>query len=88
MRKYYTRPCNFHYGNYAVKLVKSRKALPLAGNKNICFDWLEILERKKGGIVKSEIYSISDINGLKKEKLSIIRDDLKKITSIKKMHDL
>jgi dihydropteroate synthase len=84
MRKYYTRPCNFHYGNYAVKLVKSRKALPLAGNKNICFDWLEILERKKGGIVKSEIYSISDINGLKKEKLSIIRDDLKKITSIKK----
>ena len=84
MRKYYTRPCNFHYGNYAKKLIKSRKALPLAGNKNICFDRLEIFERKKGGVVNSNIYSISDINKFKKEKLSIIRKDLKKVTSIRK----
>ena len=27
MRKYYTRPCNFFYGNYAKKLIKTRKAL-------------------------------------------------------------
>ena len=29
MRKYYTRPCNFYYGNYAKKLITSKKALPL-----------------------------------------------------------
>ena len=38
MRKYYTRPCNFYYGNYAKKLVKKNKALTLAGNPNISFD--------------------------------------------------
>ena len=26
MRKYYTRPCNFYYGDYANYLVKKRKA--------------------------------------------------------------
>ena len=38
MRKYYTRPCNFYYGDYAKKLVKRKKAFPLAGNSNIAFD--------------------------------------------------
>ena len=38
MRKYYTRPCNFYYGNYSKKLVKLKKTLPLAGNNNISFD--------------------------------------------------
>ena len=47
MRKYYTRPCNFYYGNYAKKLVKNNKALTLAGNTNIAFDRLEIIQRKK-----------------------------------------
>ena len=47
MRKYYTRPCNFYYGNYAKRLIKSKKALPLAGNFNIAFDHLEIISRKK-----------------------------------------
>ena len=48
MRKYYTRPCNFHYGNYAKDLVKNKKALPLAGNSHIVFDQIEIFKRKKG----------------------------------------
>ena len=47
MRKYYTRPCNFFYGDNAKNLIKKKKALPLAGNFNIAFDTLEILERKK-----------------------------------------
>ena len=46
MTKYYTRPCNFYYGNYAKRLIKEKKALPLAGNKNIAFDQLEIFKRK------------------------------------------
>ncbi|HIC41569.1 MAG TPA: dihydropteroate synthase, partial [Pelagibacterales bacterium] len=37
MRKYYTRPCNFYYGNYARNLVRKKKAFLLAGNPNIAF---------------------------------------------------
>ena len=61
MRKYYTRPCNFYYGNYAKKLISEKKALPLAGNSNIAFDQLEIFQRKKRGIVKSKYYPITKI---------------------------
>ena len=81
MRKYYTRPCNFYYGNYARKLIEKKKALSLAGNLNIAFDQLEIFQRKKKGIVKNELYPIDEIKTLDKEKVFIIKNDLKKITS-------
>ncbi len=84
MRKYYTRPCNFYYGNYAKNLVRNKKALPLSGNSNIAFDQLEIFKRKSKGVVKSELYPISKIKALDKEKMSIIKTDLKKITSKRK----
>ncbi len=45
MKKYYTRACNFYYGNKARDLIKVKKALPLNGNKNISFDHIEILSR-------------------------------------------
>ena len=61
MRKYYTRPCNFYYGNYARKLVEKKKALSLAGNLHIAFDQVEIFQRKKKGIVQSNIYLITSI---------------------------
>jgi len=84
MRKYYTRPCNFYYGNYARTLVKGKKALFLAGNTNIAFDQLEIFQRRKKGIVKSNTYSINEIKSLKKEMRSTIDIDLKKIISKRK----
>ena len=84
MRKYYTRPCNFYYGNYAKHLVKTKKALPLAGNKHISFDQLEIFERKKRGIVKSNFYSIFDIKKLNKKKREKINSDIKSIVSKRK----
>jgi len=84
MRKYYTRPCNFYYGNYAKKLVKKKKALPLAGNLNIAFDQLEIFHRKKRKIVKNIICPINEIENLNKEIKFIIKTDLKKITSKRK----
>ena len=84
MRKYYTRPCNFYYGNYAKHLVKIKKALPLAGNNNISFDQLEIFERKKGKNTKSYLYSINEIKKLNKEIKDIVKIDLKKITSKRK----
>ena len=79
MRKYYTRPCNFHYGKSAKILVKSKKALILAGNPNIAFDKIEVFQRIKKGVIKSNIYSISKIKNLKKEIKSTIETDLKKI---------
>jgi len=84
MRKYYTRPCNFYYGNYSKSLVKNKKTLPLAGNSNISFDKLEIFQRKKGSNTKSYIYSIKDIKKLKSEIKDTVKSDLKKITSKRK----
>ena len=84
MRKYYTRPCNFYYGNYARKLIKNKKALSLAGNPKIAFDQLEIFERKKKRIIKSSLHSINGIKTLSKEAKIIIESDLKKITSKRK----
>ena len=83
MRRYYTRPCNFYYGNYAKKLIKKKKAFPVAGNLNIAFDQVEIFQRKKKGIVSSKIYPITKIKYLGNE-LPTIRKDLFKITSKRK----
>ena len=84
MRECYTRPCNFYYGNYARRLIAKKKGLPLAGNPNIAFDQLEIFQRKKRKIIKSNSCSIFEINSLSKEKKTVIKADLKKITSKRK----
>ena len=84
MRKYYTRPCNFYYGSQANNLVKLKKALPLAGNKNISFNQLEVFQRTKGGRVKSHFFSINEIKKLKKEIKNAIKADLKNITRKRK----
>ena len=82
MRKYYTRPCNFYYGNYAKKLIKNKKASSLAGNPSIAFDKVEIFQRKKKHRVSSNYYSINEINTLNKEFPS---DDLQ-LTRVKLSH--
>ncbi len=46
MEKYYTRTCNFYYGNESLKKVKNKSALPLNNNKLISFDTIEIITRK------------------------------------------
>jgi len=84
MRKYYTRPCNFYYGNYAKKLISKKKAFPLARNKNKTFNKLEIFQRKRKKTVKSKFYPINKINKLDKKKLIVIKNDLKNIISIRK----
>jgi len=84
MRKYYTRPCNFYYGNYAKKLIKKKKALALAGNLNIAFDHLEIFYRKKRGFVQSKTCPVTEIKDLDKGTLSSVKTDLKKIVSKRK----
>ena len=84
MRKYYTRACNFYYGNYAKNLIKKRKALPLAGNFNIAFDQIEVFERKERRKVNNYIYPISGIKKLPKKIKAIIEFDLKNVTSKRK----
>ena len=65
MIKYYTRACNFFYGNQAKKLIKNKIALPLCGNNNIAFTSLEIFTRRKK-VIKSKYINIRDIKLLNK----------------------
>ena len=46
MIKYYTRVCNFYYGDISKKKVSKKISLPLNGNKLISFDTIEIISRK------------------------------------------
>ena len=84
MRKYYTRPCNFYYGNYAKKLIDEKKALSLTGYSNIAFDQVEIISREKKGVIDSKFYSIKKISEIDRKILITIEKDLKNITSKRK----
>ncbi len=79
MLRYYTRACNFYYGNKSKFLVNKKKTLPLSGNHSISFDYIEIISRNS----KKKI-SIKKLNNLPKKLKKQINLDLKKITSKKK----
>ena len=76
MRKYYTRACNFYYGEIAKSLISDKKALSLNSRKNIAFDQVEIFQRMKNNNIESKIYSITEIKNLNKE----IKEDIRNIT--------
>ena len=80
MIKYYTRACNFYYGNLSIKLVKSKKTLPVGGSKNISSDQIEIFSRQKKKI-QTKIINIKEIKNLSKEVRKKIISDIKQITS-------
>ena len=79
MHRYYTRVCNFYYGNKSKFLVNKKKTLPLSGNKEISFDHIEIISRNS----KKKIL-IKKLNSLPRLLKKQIILDLKKITSKKK----
>ena len=83
MRKYYTRACNFYHGRTAEKLIRSKKALPLNGKKNLAFDNIEIFIRDKNN-VNSKLIHFRDIKKLRNSLKKTINKDLKKITSKRK----
>ena len=83
MQKYYTRACNFYYGNNAKFLIKKKLALPLCGSNYVAFDKVEIISRKKN-VVKSKIISLKTVNNLNKNLKIKIKSDIKKITSKRK----
>ena len=80
MRKYYTRPCNFFYGNYAKKLIKGKKAKSLTGREDLAFDKIEIFEKTKHNTTKSRIFNIRDIKRFPPDLLKIVTQDLQNIT--------
>ena len=76
MHRYYTRACNFFYGNNSKRLLKLKKTLPLNNRKDISFDHIEIISRKS---VKK--IPIGNINKLPKY---LKKNVLKDISKIKK----
>ena len=79
MKKYYTRVCNFYYGDLSKSLVRLNKALPLNGNNQISFDHIEILSRNS----KKKIH-IHDIKKLSRYLKKKINKDLYLISKKKK----
>ena len=79
MSRYYTRVCNFYYGNHSKKLVNKKKTIPFNKIKEISFDQIEILTRKS----KKKIF-INQIKTLPKALKTKINFDLNKIKSRKK----
>ena len=67
MRKCYTRPCNFYYGNYAKKLIGEKKALSLTGRSNMAFDQVEVFHRKKNKLQKANFTQLKKSNNLIKK---------------------
>ena len=79
MIRYYTRACNFYYGKESKILVKKKKTLPLNGNKEISFNYIEIISRNS----KKKI-SIKNLNRLSKLLKKQVIADLNIITLRKK----
>ena len=79
MQRYYTRACNFYYGNQSKILVNKKRAIPLHQIKEISFDHIEIITRKS----KKKI-SINQIKYLPNDLKKKIYLDIKKIKSKKK----
>ena len=79
MKRYYTRVCNFYYGNESKLLLSKKKTLSLNGSIEISFDHIEIISRQS----KKKI-SIQKINSLPKLLKKQVILDLKNITSKKK----
>jgi dihydropteroate synthase len=79
MPRYYTRACNFYYGNLSKKLVKQKKSIPLNGSNLISFDSIELITRKSKK--KISINKISSLPRLIKKK---VLSDLQNINKKKK----
>ena len=83
MLKYYTRACNFYYGDHSTLMVNKRLSLPLNGNHKISFDTIELITRKK----KKKIH-ISKLNLLSKVLKKKVQFDIKNITKKKNFSKL
>ena len=78
MSRYYTRACNFYFGNVSKEKVKKRLSIPIHGSNLISFDTIEVFSRKS--IKKFNIKKIKKLNNRLKQKILI---DLKQISKKK-----
>ena len=83
MNKYYTRACNFYFGQISIEKVKKRLSIPLHGNKLISFDMIEILSRRKSK--KITIKKVHELRSSVKKKILL---DLKQISKKKNFKGL
>ena len=83
MDKYYTKPCNFYFGNHSKKKVQNKQSLPLGGDKLISFDTIEIISRKN-----KKFIHIKKINTLKKNLRKKIKSDISNIIKKKNFKGL
>ena len=83
MLKYYTRPCNFYFGNISKEKIKHKLSIPLNGNNLISFDTIEVISRKN-----SKTINIKDIKRLRKKIKNQILSDINKISRKKKIKKL
>jgi len=83
MPKYYTRACNFYYGQISKQKVKNKLSIPLHGENTISFDMIEIITRNK---IKK--INIKKVKNLKEEIKKKIIFDLYKISKKKKFKKL
>ncbi len=83
MSRYYTKACNFYYGNQSKNFVKQKKSIPLNGSQEISFDKIEIISRS----FKKKI-SISKIGNLPKNLKKKIKKDISLISKKKNFKDL
>ena len=79
MSRYYTRVCNFYFGDTSKNLIKKKKTLPLNGSNQISFDQVEIISRNSKK--KISIHKLNILPKLLKKKIIFF---LKKISSKKK----
>ncbi len=92
MQRYYTRACNFYFGNQSRILVNKKKSISLHNIKEISFDHIEIITRKsKKKISINQIKQLPknlknkinlDINKIKSKKLNFSNLNFKKIPNI------
>jgi dihydropteroate synthase len=75
MKKYYTRVCNFYYGNKSIELINQKKTLSLKGNNQISFDQIEIISRNS-----KKLINVKNITKLPISLKKKITKDLKIIT--------
>ena len=78
MEKYYTRACNFYYGNHSKYKLKKKASIPLNGNNLISFDTVEILSRNSKKVVH-----LNEIKNLPNRIKIKVKKDLKNISKKK-----
>ena len=83
MSRYYTRACNFYYGDKSKKLIKEKKTLPLNGSDQISFDKVELFTREN-----KKIISINKINSLPSYLKKQVTNDIKLIIKENKFKGL